>query len=458
MTMRQFPENFIWGAAAASYQIEGAWDADGKGLSVWDRMCEWPGRVFEGESGKEACDHYHRYREDVDIMADIGLKAYRLSLSWPRILPEGTGRINQTGIDFYSRLVDALLEKGITPWVTLFHWDFPYELFKRGGWLNPDVPDWFAEYAGVVVDALGDRVSHWMTQNEPVCYLELGHLKGTHAPGLKLDLKDVLLATHHSLIAHGKAVQALRRGSPQPCKIGAAPTSWLAYPETESEADINAARKATFSFRDKSLWNYSWMTDPMILGRYPKEGIEHYAEAVPTFTEDDLKTICQPLDFFGFNIYNGGKVRAADNKDGFELVPYPAGGLRTSFNWPVTPEAIRWGARFLHERYGLPMVVTENGLANNDWVGTDGKVRDPQRIDFMRRYLREFHKAIEDGVPCLGYFHWSIMDNFEWAEGYSKRFGLVHVDYQTQKRTPKDSARWYKEVIAGNGTKVFADE
>jgi len=455
--MKQFPDNFVWGAAAASYQIEGAWNTDGKGPSVWDHMCEWQGKVFSGDTGKVACDHYHRYREDVDLMAALGLQAYRLSLSWPRILPEGTGRVNQAGLDFYSRLIDALLEKGITPWVTLFHWDFPYELYKRGGWLNRDSADWFAEYTAVVVDALGDRVAHWMTLNEPVCFLEFGHFTGGHAPGLKLDFSDVLLAAHHSLLAHGKAVQVLRARSPQPCLIGAAPTGNTTFPESETTADIDAARKAMFAFPHHSLWTYSWFTDPMILGHYPAEGLAAFATKLPAFDDADLRTIHQPLDFFGFNIYNGRCVRAADNPEGYTILPHPPGCPRTSFNWPVTPEALHWGPRFLHERYRLPMVVTENGMADNDWVATDGKVHDPARIDFLRRYLRAFHQAGEDGVDIRGYFVWSIMDNFEWAEGYSKRFGLIHVDYQTQKRTLKDSAHWYRSVIQHHGAPVFED-
>lgn len=458
MTTKTFPADFVWGAAAASYQIEGAAYADGKGLSVWDRMCRYENAVSEKDTGDIACDHYHRYREDVALMGSLGLKAYRLSISWPRVLPGGTGAVNAAGLDFYDRLVDALLEQNIAPWVTLFHWDFPYALYQKGGWLNPDAPYWFAEYAGILAEKLGDRVTHWMTQNEPQVYLGLGHQYGIHAPGLKLDFSEVLVATHHSLLAHGRAVQALRAQAPRELLIGAAPVSQIGIPASETEADIEAARRFTFGFKDKNLWVHSWYADPMLKGHYPEEGLTAFAEFLPSIKEEDFAVIHQPLDFFGFNCYNGTVVRAADCETGFAAVPYPTGGPRTSMDWTVTPEALRWGPRFLHERYGLPLVVTENGLANNDWVALDGKVHDPQRIDFLRRHLRAFHQAIEDGIPCLGYFQWSIMDNFEWAEGYRKRFGLVFVDYQTQERIPKDSAYWYRDVIASGGAKVFSNE
>jgi beta-glucosidase len=295
-----------------------------------------------------------------------------------------------------------------------------------------------------------------MTQNEPQCYLGLGHSVGRQAPGLQLPFRQVLEATHHSLLAHGLAVQQLRAHSAD-CMIGAAPVSRIGIPATESEADIAAARAYTFSFDPGSLWTHSWYSDPMILGRYPEEGLEAYREDLPAFSDEDMRTICQPLDFFGVNCYNGNTVRAdATAPQGWTKVEEPQGAPRSAFDWPVTPAALRYGPRFLHERYQLPIVITENGLANTDWVALDGKVHDPQRIDFLHRYLLQFHKAMEDGVPCLGYFQWSIMDNFEWAEGYRRRFGLVYVDYATQQRIPKDSAYWYRDTIQANGANLFA--
>ncbi len=446
-----FPEGFIWGAAAASYQVEGAADEDGKGRSVWDMMCRWPGKIWQGDSGATACDHYHHYEEDVRLMAEIGLHAYRLSISWPRVLPEGTGTVNGKGVAFYDRLVDSLLGNGIEPWVTLFHWDYPYALFCRGGWLNPDSADWFADYAAVVVDRLSDRVSHWMTENEPQVYLGLGHQTGDHAPGLQLDLPEVLLASHHSLIAHGKAVQVIRAQAKTPPLIGAAPVGVAAIPaRQDDESDIEAARKYAFSIARRDCFNNTWFADPMILGTYPEDGLQLFADAVPDLRPDDLDTICQPLDFYGTNIYQAPTVRAGVDDEPV-VVRSADGPALTMMNWHVTPEALYWGPRMLHERYGLPIVVTENGMANCDWIHNDGQVHDPQRIDYMRRYLQAYKRAIDDGTPAWGYFHWSIMDNFEWAHGYSKRFGLVFVDFETQERTLKDSARFYGQVISSNG-------
>ncbi len=449
-----FPDGFVWGAAAASYQIEGAANKDGKGLSVWDMMCRDPGRIAAGNTGDIACDHYHRYEEDTRLMGDLGLQAYRLSISWPRVLPEGTGKINQKGLTFYDRLIDSLLENNVTPWVTLFHWDFPYALYCRGGWLNRDSADWFAEYAGVIVEKLSDRVGHWMTQNEPQCYIGLGHQSGEHAPGLKLGFSDILLVAHHSLLAHGKAVQVIRAHAKTTPKIGAAPVGMVKIPFSNTLGDIDAARKTMFSITAKSCWNKTWFADPMVLGSYPDDGLKLFSAEMPEIKNGDMETICQPLDFYGANIYQGQRVRA--NSDGTsKKMPCPIGPPLTTMGWEVIPEALYWGPRFLYERYNLPIVVTENGMANTDWVHVDGKVHDPQRIDFLTRYLREYHRAIADGVKVEGYFLWSIMDNFEWAHGYKQRFGIIHVDYTTGKRTLKDSARWYKNVIANNGSTLL---
>ncbi len=445
-----FPDNFAWGAATASYQIEGAWDASGKGESVWDMLCHQSGKIWERHTGDTACDHYHRFPEDVGLMAEVGLQAYRLSISWPRVLPAGTGPVNKTGLDFYDRLVDSLLAKRITPWVTLFHWDYPYDLFLRGGWLNPDSPKWFADYVRVVVERLSDRVKHWITLNEPQCFIGEGHLNGSHAPGLKLGFKEVLLAAHHVLMAHGMAVQVIRATAKQPAQVGWAPVGSGYYPATDSAADRTASWRAMESVYPGSVWNTVWWADPVILGSYPEEGLRVYGADAPKFTSADLATICQPLDFYGCNVYSNGKIQAGS--DGNPLAaPHPPGYPHTLINWPVTPEALYWSPKFLFDRYKLPIVVTENGLSGMDWVSRDGRVHDAARIDFLGRYLLCLHQAIREGVDVRGYFQWSFLDNFEWAEGYKHRFGLVHVDFETQKRTLKDSALWYREVIQTNG-------
>lgn len=448
--MMSFPKGFVWGAAAASYQVEGAAREDGKGLSVWDMMCRWSGKVADGNTGDVSCDHYHRYREDAVLMGELGLHAYRLSISWPRVIPTGTGKVNAKGVAFYDRLVDALLANNVKPWVTLFHWDYPYELFLRGGWLNPDSSDWFADYARVVVDRLSDRVTDWMTLNEPQCFIGLGHRTGEHAPGLKLDDAEVMLAWHNSLLAHGKAVQVIRAHARRKPRIGCAPTGMVAIPASKSHRDVAAAKRAMFVDVGKGLWSHSWWSDPMVLGRYPAKGIEAAGAAMPPIGPRDMKTISQPIDFLGVNIYSGDTYKAGREGTPQKVTPFDGPPL-TTMEWHVTPEALYWGPKFLHERYGLPIVITENGLGSCDWPDSYGAVHDPQRIDFTRKYLLAYRRAIEDGVPALGYFHWSIMDNFEWAFGYKRRFGLVHVDFKSGRRTPKDSAAWYRNVIASNG-------
>ncbi len=451
-----FPRDFTWGAAAAAYQVEGAAFEDGKGPSTWDMFCRKPGTVWEGQNGDVACDHYHRYAEDVAIMRQIGLQGYRLSIAWARVLPEGAGRVNPRGLEFYDRLVDALLAANIQPYVTLFHWDYPYELYCRGGWLNPDSPEWFADYTRVIVDKLSDRVTHWMTLNEPQCFIGTGHSLGIHAPGDKLGLKEVLRAGHHALLAHGRAVQTIRACTKQPCKVGYAPVGVVRLPASDSPEDIAAARAATFAVSDRTTWNSTWWMDPVLLGQYPEDGLRQYGADAPSVGPQDMAIIHQPLDFFGCNLYNGELVRA--NAQGQpEPASYPLGGPLTAFHWTVTPEVLYWGPKWFWERYRLPIMITENGMANTDWIMLDGRVHDPQRIDFLRRYLLQLERAIAEGASVQSYFQWSIMDNFEWAEGYKQRFGLVFVDYPTQQRVLKDSAYWYREVIATNGEALHRD-
>lgn len=445
-----FAKDFVWGAASSAYQVEGAANQDGRGSSVWDEFCTRPGMVHQNETGEIACDHYHRYRDDVKLMETIGLHAYRFSISWPRVLPEGVGRVNEKGIEFYDRLIDALLEANVTPWLTLFHWDMPEALFRRGGWLNRDSAEWFAEYAGLMAERFSDRVKHWMTLNEPQVYINLGHLEGKHAPGLKLSFRECLLAGHHTMLAHGRAVQTLRAKARQPLLIGWAPVGSVACPATESPEDVEAARLAMFSVKRRDFWNNTWFGDPACLGHYPQDGVEFFGEDAPKYGADDLKTICQPLDFYGLNTYSGTVVRAGTEGEPID-VPAPPGAPLTTFRWLIRPEVLYWGPKLIQERYRLPVVITENGMANVDFVNLDGKIEDPQRIDYTRRHLLQLRRAAESGVDIRGYFHWSVMDNFEWAEGYRERFGLIHVDYANQQRRLKASAHWYKKVIQSNG-------
>lgn len=445
-----FRKDFVWGVSTAAYQIEGAAFEDGRKESVWDMMCRKPGAVWRGHTGAVACDHYHRYPEDVGLMKRLGVQAYRFSISWPRVLPDGIGAVNAKGLEFYDRLVDALLGAGIDPYVTLFHWDFPVELYHRGGWLNRDSADWFADYTTVVVDRLSDRVSKWMTLNEPQCYIGLGLKDGVHAPGDRLALREVLQAGHHTLLAHGKAVQTIRARSKLATTVGYAPVGCAAMPASNDPQDIEAARAATHQVRPGVLFNNAWWMDPVILGGYPEEGLRAYGPDAPAPRSGDMETMCQKLDFLGINTYFGTRVQAGPNGEPVE-VGEAVGSPLTAFRWSVTPDALYWTPKFLYERYGVPIVMTENGTSCNDWVALDGKVHDPNRIDYLHRYIREFRRAADDGVDVRGYFQWSLLDNFEWGEGYKERFGLVFVDYTTQERIPKDSFEWYRQTIAANG-------
>ena len=447
-----FPAGFTWGAATAAFQVEGSADG-GRGPCVWDMFCRKEGAVHGGHDGRIACDHYHRWRDDIRIMKELGLQAYRLSISWPRILPEGEGAINERGLEFYDRLIDGLLEAGITPFVTLFHWDYPYELYCRGGWLNRQSPQWFARYTQIVADRLGDRVRHWITLNEPQVFLAMGHREGTHAPGLKLAWADVLRAMHHALLAHGRAVQTLRERCTLTPAIGWAPVGAVHYPVTRETRDVDAARRRVLAADGKTLWGNTLFSDPVCLGQYPEDALRTWGADFPRFTAAEMRQIHQPIDFYGLNIYTGQPVRAGEDGSAVEVERAPGTAINAS-HWAIEPPSLYWGPRFIYERYGLPIYITENGLSSLDWVALDGAVHDPQRIDFLRRYLRELARAIRDGVDVRGYFHWSLLDNFEWAEGYRQRFGLVHVDYQTQKRIIKDSGRWYAELVRSNGAEI----
>lgn len=449
-----FPPEFRWAASTSSYQIEGAVEKHGRGPSVWDDFCTRPGAVRGGATGAVACDHVNRFVEDIGHMKALGLQAYRFSISWPRVMPEGVGAVSETGLGFYDRLVDELLAAGVEPIPTLFHWDYPLTLQHRGGWLNPSSPLWFEEYAGVVVDRLSDRVSQWLTINEPQVFINLGFNEGTHAPGLKLPIGDLVLISHRVMQSHGLAARKIRERARTTPRIGWAPVGVVSIPEDESPECIEVARRATHSCSPKSIWNNAWFNDPVFLGSYPEHGLAHYARYLPTGWERDLAQIHQPMDLFGVNIYRGNVVRpGADGEP--EVVAVPEGAPRTSFGWEITPSCLYWGPKFLYERYHRPIIVTENGIANRDWVMRNGRVEDPQRIDYTASHLLEMSRAIGEGIRIEAYCHWSLMDNFEWAEGYEQRFGLIHVDFATQKRTLKDSARWYAEVIRTNGASLL---
>lgn len=446
-----FKKDFIWGAATASFQIEGGAFEDGRGLSVWDQFSHTKGKVFQGHTGDVACDHYHRFREDVQMMVKMGIRNYRFSVAWPRIIPDGTGKVNEKGIAFYNELIDELLANGIRPFMTLFHWDYPAALQTRGGWANPDSVRWFTEYVTVCAKAFGDRVKDFLTLNEPPCFIGLGYCTGGHAPGFVLPDFATIPMSHHVMKAHGEAVKVLRTLVPD-CRVGYAPNANVPIPVSNDPADIEAARRCYFRVaEDAWYWSPSWWSDPVMLGTYPEDGLRHFGQYLPAGWEKDLPDMHQPLDYYAQNIYNGGLCRAADNPQGFETVDFPAGHGKTAVNWSVVPDALYWGPRFLYERYHTPILITENGMAAHDVISLDGKVHDPNRQDFMNRYLLAYKRAAEDGVDLAGYFAWSLMDNYEWEKGYAERFGMVYVDYESQQRIIKDSAWWYKKVMETNG-------
>jgi len=451
MASYEFPAGFGWGAATASYQIEGAADEDGRGSSVWDTFAAIPGRVDGGDTGMVACDHYHRWREDVALMKELGIGHYRFSVSWPRVLPEGRGAVNRVGMDFYSRLVDELLAAGITPHVTLFHWDSPQALEDEyGSWRDRRIADDFADYASAVVAALGDRVERWTTINEILCFSKLGYgvgKPGVHAPGTAVgSRREVQQTVHHALLAHGRACQAIRAAAPGECSVALVDNPAIPVPVTESDEDVAAAARA---FR---LQNGDILV-PVLTGAYEDAKFAIPGEAAPEIREDDMEVIAQPLDRLGLNVYAGQYVRAIDDDPGYELLPFPPGYPRLHMPWlHLVPEATYWAMRAVHDGLGWkrPCFISENGCAAQDQVTADGEVLDTDRVCFLRSHLRAVHRAIEEGYPCEAWFVWSLMDNFEWAWGYDRRFGITRIDYPTQRRIPKQSFRWYQETIRQN--------
>lgn len=448
-----FPAEFLWGASTAAYQIEGAWDEDGKGESIWDAALH-NGKVtaVHRENGDTACDHYHRFREDVELMRKIGLKAYRFSISWSRVLPQGIGQVNPKGLDFYRALCKELRQAGIEPIVTLYHWDLPQALDELGGWQNDNSPDWFAAYVSVVVEALKDDVRYFLTFNEPQLITEMGHVLCVHAPARKLDNRSLCAVTKNILLAHGQAVKILRRSIPG-VKVGLSPTGDVEIPCSEDPAEVERAYAASMSLKGMFTSANTWWADPIFLGQYPEGAAKMLGSDMYTLTDEQWELVSQRLDFYGFNCYQGASDRQR-NLNGYEGTAYQ-GSPRVSMGWKVAPECLYWSCRFFHRRYGLPLLITENGCTNADWIHLDGKVHDPQRIDFVKRYLRQVGRACAEGLPVWGYSYWSFLDNFEWASGYDRRYGLVYVDFRDQRRILKDSAFWYADVIASGGESVY---
>ena len=453
-----FRDDFVWGVASSAYQIEGKDPQDGAGRMIWDNFIE-EGHIADGKNASVTCDHMHRYKEDFKLMRLLGIKAYRFSVNWSRIMPEGTGRVNEKAIALYRDMIMTMKENGITPYLTMYHWEFPQALQDRGGWLNEESIQWFGDYATVIAENFTDICEYIITLNEPECFVGLGHLSGVHAPGMKMGYKETFQIAHNALRAHGQAVINLRKHAKRPIKIGYAPTCSMAYPETDKPEDIEAARKVLFSFYNPIsnwTWNVAWFNDPVFLGKYPEVGLEQFKEYLPKITKEDMELISQPLDFMGQNIYNGYIIRAgADGEP--EFVPLPDGLPKTAAGWPVNPECLYWGIKFIYDRYRMPIYLTENGMSCHDIVSRDGQVHDPNRITFLDRYLSALQCASDEGVDIRGYFLWTFLDNFEWEKGFSERFGIVHVDFSTLKRTAKDSAFWYQKVIETNGAILSAN-
>lgn len=440
-------KDFVWGTATSSYQVEGATYEDGKGLSIWDVFTKEKEKIFEGHTGDSGCCHYHHMKEDVRLLAELGVNAYRFSVSWPRILPEGTGRINEKGIQFYSALVDELLKYGITPYLTLYHWDYPNSLEMQGGWLNPASPGWFEEYTKIVAESLGDRVKNFFTFNEPQVFLWLGYDKCIHAPGIRYPRSRLLTMCRNVALAHGLAVQRLRQIIPD-CQVGYAPTCGAAYWPVEEKKELaDASKKLQDSF-DEENWIYSsaFWNELFLKGKFHSHCGTLFGEDLPHISKEDAMCIAQPLDFCGMNLYQGTPVDM-DSEGQLILGKLPAGHGKTGMGWPITPKAMYWAVYNFYASYGIPVLITENGMSALDVVSLDGKVHDPGRIDYLERHLQEMFRSVEDGAKVKGYFHWSFMDNFEWEKGYADRFGLVYIDYQTKKRIPKDSFYWYQGII-----------
>ncbi|MYL18803.1 beta-glucosidase [Halobacillus litoralis] len=441
MSTIQFPEQLKWGAATASYQIEGAAKEGGRTPSIWDVFAHTPGNVKNRDHGDDACNSYHMYKEDVQHLKDLGVDLYRFSISWSRVLPDGTGELNEEGVAYYRHLIDELLENGIEPMITLYHWDLPQVLQETGGWENRDTTDAFLSYAEAMFQAFGGQVKKWLTINEPWCASFLSNYIGVHAPG-KTSLQAAVDVSHHLLLAHGKAVQSFRRLVPDG-EIGYAPNVGWLEPFTPDEKDVEACRRGM-------MWQKEWFMDPVFKGTYPETLKDIFAEqnAVLRMEEGDLDIISQPIDLMGINYYTGSIGRYKEDGGMFQVEEIPVDDRRTDIDWPIYAEGFYKTLKDLHETYGdVQLYITENGACYNHGVEEDGKVHDQERIEYLKQHLTSLSRAIEAGVPITGYIVWSLLDNFEWAEGYDKRFGIIHVNFDTFERTRKDSYYWYKETV-----------
>ncbi|HEY2178854.1 MAG TPA: GH1 family beta-glucosidase [Caulobacteraceae bacterium] len=447
---RAFPDGFLWGSATAAYQVEGASMADGAGMSIWDRFAHTPGMIRNGDTGDVACDQYRLYRQDVALMAELGLKAYRFSISWSRIVPEGRGKVNSAGLDYYERLVDALLERGIEPLPTLYHWDLPAALDDRGGWLNPDIAGWFADYGSVMFRRLDGRVKTWATLNEPWVVTDGGYLHGALAPGHR-NRFEAPIASHNLLRAHGAAVKAYRAEGLH--RIGMVVNLEPKYPASQSPEDLAATARA------EAYMNRQYL-DPLFLGRYPEALAEIFGEAWPKWPAEDFELIGQPIDWLGVNYYTRSVTRYDERNYPLKAAAVrQEGAVYTETEWEVFPQGLTDTLLWVRDRYGdIPLMVTENGAAFEDPAVENGRLNDPPRTEYLRDHLEAVLAAIEKGVKVEGYMVWSLLDNLEWSLGYSKRFGIVHVDFDSQIRTPKDSARFYAKVVATNGACLTGPE
>ncbi|WP_273853497.1 GH1 family beta-glucosidase [Guptibacillus spartinae] len=441
MPIIQFPHEMKWGAATAAYQIEGAAHEDGRGQSIWDTFSHTPGHVKNGDNGDVACDSYHRYEEDIEMMKDLGIEMYRFSVSWPRIFPDGTGEINEEGLQFYHRFVDALLAQGIEPMCTLYHWDLPQALQDKGGWASRETTDAFADYAELMFQEFNGKIKHWITINEPWCVSFLSNFIGVHAPGNQ-DLQLATTISHHLLLAHGKAVTRFRELE-STGEIGYAPNLEWNEPFSDKQEDIDACNRGMG-------WFIEWFFDPVFKGSYPEFMLNWFEKKGVSLTleEGDLKLISQPIDFIGINYYTGSVGRYKENEELFDLEKIDIGYNKTDIGWNVYPEGFYKVLCKVKDQYGdIPIYITENGACYNDGVEY-GEVHDQRRIEYLKQHLTSLSRSMEAGVNIKGYLTWSLLDNFEWAEGYEKRFGLVHVNFRTLERTKKDSYYWYKQTIA----------
>jgi beta-glucosidase len=442
---RSFPKDFLWGSATASYQVEGAATEDGRGASIWDTFSHTPGKVANGDTGDVADDHFHRYKEDIALMKALGVKGYRFSIAWPRVFPQGVGAPNPKGLDFYKRMLDELANAGITPFCTLFHWDLPQALEDKGGWQNRDTSKAFADYCGYTAGALKDRIKNFMTINEMWTFVEMGYGTGQHAPGLKLDKAALAATAHNVVLAHGMAVGSIRATCNASTRVGIADNANVMVPITETNENIRAAASA---MREE---NARYLT-VLMEGRYTENYLRNLGTAAPKFTPEEMKTIASPLDFVGLNVYNGNYVEADDSNGGYKKLSMPSSYPAMLSPWlKIVPEGLYWSPRLAHQNWGIKNIyITENGCSSDDQVAADGHIYDTDRVMFLRNYLTHLQRAVSEGIPVKGYFLWSLMDNYEWADGYGKRFGITYVDFKTQKRTPKLSSEFYREVITHN--------